>query len=427
MLNKNGVDNHLISSFVNRDISTINKWTSRFNEAIELHDKKRPGHPVKFKPDVQFKTIYFYCKRNPLAGFNRFTLRDAASYLKQHKEQLGCGMSHATIWRILKNHSLQPHLNKYFLSITDPNFFPKMNHITGVYLNPPEYLFCYDECPGIQALRPLCPDLAVDRNTPNYLDFQYQRNGTVDLLAFLRVKTGTVFGRCCDNHNRHSLISVFKEHVSLHPRDVQLHYIMDNLNTHFHHDFCSTVADLCNVKYQPLKRGDERRQWLQNDDKRIVVHFTPFHGSWLNMIEIWFGILNQKSIKYRRFPDTDILKKIILDFIDTWNNYYAHPFNWTYKGENLHEHAVSRFNKVLLTESDQMDVSFLNNQLLLMSNISQLFPSIVKTKQWQQFKELIGLKNDYISAIIDNSDKIRIKPKAQQNLVNIVKILNCQI
>ena len=180
------------------------------------------------------------------------------------------------------------------------------------------------------------------------------------------------------------------------------------------------------MKYEPLKYGVERRQWLQKDDKRIVVHFTPFHGSWLNMIEIWFGILNQKSLKYRRFPDTDILKETILDFINTWNKYYAHPFNWKYKGKDLHKNAVSRFNKVLLIESNQMDISFLNKQFLLMSNISQLFPSIVKTKQWNQLKELIVLKNDYITAIIDNSNKEKIKPKAQQNLENITKILNCQ-
>jgi len=426
VLNQKGIDKHLISSFLDRDISTINKWTSRFDEAIELNDKKRPGHPVKFKEDVQFKTIYFYCKRNPLPGLSHFTLRDAATYLKQNNEEIGCEMSHSTIWRILRSHSLKPHLNKYFLNITDPDFFPKMNHITGVYLDPPEYLFSFDECPGIQALRSLCPDLPVDKSTPNYRDFQYERNGTVDLLAFLRVKTGNIFGRCCDNHNRHSLISVFKEHVSLQPKDVQLHYIMDNLNTHFHDDFCTAVADLCNMKYDPLNPGVERRQWLQKDDKRIVVHFTPFHGSWLNMIEIWFGILNQKSIKYRRFPNTDILKKIILDFINTWNKYYAHPFNWKYKGEGLHENAVSRFNKVLLIESNQMDVSFLNNQFLLMSNIFQLFPSIVRTKQWNQLKQLIVLKNDYITAIIDNSNKVKIKPKAQQNLENITKILNCQ-
>jgi len=202
---------------------------------------------------------------------------------------------------------------------------------------------------------------------------------------------------------------------------------MDNLNTHFHNDFCNVVADLSDIKYEPLKYGVDRRQWLQKDDKRIVIHFTPFHGSWLNMIEIWFGILNQKSLKPRRFYNIDILKEIIIDFIDTWNKYYAHPFNWKYKGDGLHEKAVSRFNKVLLIESEQMDISFLNKQLLLMSNISQQFPSIVKTKQWNQLKELIVLKNKYIKAIINSSNKKRIKPEAQQNLENIAKILNCQI
>jgi hypothetical protein len=63
-------------------------------------------------------------------------------------------------------------------------------------------------------------------------------------------------------------------------------YIMDNLNTHFNDEFCKAVAELSNVTYDPLKTGFERRQWLQRENKRIVIHFTPFHGSWLNMIEI---------------------------------------------------------------------------------------------------------------------------------------------
>ena len=426
VLNQIGINKHQISGFLKRDISTITRWTTRFQKAIELNDKNRPGRPANFKEDIRLKTISFYCQTSPLPGLSHFSLRDAAKYLKEHNEILGCELSHSTISRFLKSHSLKPHLNKYFLSITDADFFPKMQHIIDVYLNPPEYLFCFDECPGIQALMPTCPDLPVDKNVPNYIDFLYKRNGTVNLLAFLQVKTGNIFGRCSDNHNRHTLISVFKQHISLQPSHVQLHYIMDNLNTHFHNDFCKVVAQLSNIKYTPLKNGVQRREWLQNDNKRIVIHFTPFHGSWLNMIEIWFGILNQKSIKPRRFDNVDTLKEIIMNFIDTWNQYFAHPFTWKYKGDGLHEKAVSRFNKVLLIKSKQMDISFLNKQLLLMSNICQQYPSIIKTKQWNQLKELITLKKEYLTGVINSSNKKRIKPEVRQNLDNVIKILNCQ-
>lgn len=376
--------------------------------------------------DVQLKTVAFYCQTTPLPGISRLSLRDAALYLEQHQEILGCSISHSTIRRFLQNHSLRPHLNKYFLTITDPEFFPKMQHIIKLYLNQPGYLFCYDECPGIQALMPLCPDLPVDENVPHYRDFLYTRNGTTDLMAFLRVKNGNVFGRCNDNHNRHTLISSFEQHVRMQPSDAQLHYIMDNLNTHFHHDFCEAVARLSKVKYSPLETGSQRREWLQKDDKRIVIHFTPFHGSWLNMVEIWFGILKQKCIKQGVFDSVEILQSTILDFIDTWNRYFAHPFTWKYKGDGLYEKAISRFNKLLLIETPQMDISFLNKQLLLMANIAKDYYKILQTKQWIQLRELLMLKKEYLQNIIMNSSKERKKKLTWQNLMNLNKILNCQ-
>lgn len=77
--------------------------------------------------------------------------------------------------------------------------------------------------------------------------------------------------------------------------DVELHYIFDNYNTHYHDNFCKTVAKLSGVKYKPLKTGKERQsRSVGAEDKRVVIHFLPFHGSWLNMIEIWFGLLKNK-------------------------------------------------------------------------------------------------------------------------------------
>ena len=407
VLNHYGVPCLTIARFVNRHINTIRKWISRFETGDGLQDKQRSGRPAVFTESIQLKTIAFYCQVSPLPGCNAWSLRWAEQYLKDNSEILGCSMSHSTIQRILKNHALRPHLHKYFLSITDPDFFPKMEHIIDLYLNQPEYLFNFDECTGLQAKAPLCPDLPAGPDKKKYEEFEYKRNGTTDLMAFLNPKTGKVFGRCTTNHNTQTLSSVFKEHVNSLPADAQIHYIMDNLNTHFNNDFCHTVADLSNLTYRPLKTGMERRQWLQSDNKRIVIHFLPFHGSWLNMIEIWFGILNKKCLKYQAFHSVNDLQEIIMQFIETWNDFYAHPFTWKYTGHGLHEKAVSRFNKLLLIESKQMDIKFLTKQLLLMFNIAKTYPKIVQTKQWLQLEELFSEKKDYIKSIINGAIKLK--------------------
>jgi transposase len=227
------------------------------------------------------------------------------------------------------------------------------------------------------------------------------------------------------SQNMNSLfVRVFKEHVNTLPSDAPLHYIMDNLNTHFNDDFCKAVAELSGVTYNPLKTGIERRQWLRNENKRIVIHFTPFHGSWLNMIEIWFGILNKKCLKHQAFQSVPILQEIIEEFIETWNNFFAHPFTWTYTGEGLYEKAITRFNKLLLIKSKQMDIikskqmdiKFLTKQLLLMFNITKTYYKKVRTKVWKQLHDLITDRKDYINSIISSATKERQIAKAQMAL-----------
>jgi len=415
-LNHFGVHPRTIAWFMNRHISTVNRWVLRLRDGKGICDQKRSGRPRIYTDATQLKTIAFYCQISPLPGCNSWSLRWAEKYLKKHDEILGCSMSHSTIQRILKNHALRPHLHKYFLTITDPDFFPKMQHCIDLYLKPPEYLFNFDECTGIQAKCPLAPDLPVSADRPRLEEFEYRRNGTRDLMAFLNPKTGEVFGKCTQNHNTQTLVRVFKEHVRTLPSHAQIHYIMDNLNTHLHNDFCAAVAELSGVTYAPIEPGAERRKWLQKDDKRIVVHFVPFHGSWLNMIEIWFGILQKKCLKHQSFASVQILKEVMEEFIETWNQYFAHPFTWKYTGEGLHEKAVNRFNKLLLIESKQADITSLTKQLLLMCNIAKNYHKKVHKNVWDQLRNLFLEKKGYINSIVGAATKERQISKAQNAL-----------
>jgi hypothetical protein len=305
-----------------------------------------------------------------------------------------------------------------------------MDHILALYLSPPEYLFNFDESTAIKARSPAAPDLPVQAGAPRLEEFEYDRHGTTDLLAFLRPKTGEIFARCTPNHTSQTLIGVFEQHVRTLPSDAELHYIMDNLTTHFTHEFCQRVAEWSGETYRPLPTGKQRRQWLQ----------STFHGSWLNMVEIWFGILHKRCLQGQAFDSVPHLQEIIVQFVETWNQYFAHPFTWKYTGEGLQEKAVRRFNKLLLIESAQMGVKFLTKQLLLMANIMESSKTQKTTAELKRLYDLMGAKRDYVRHIMTHDTTDRQKKKVDDALDRLnallmqayapeaqtIEIINCQ-
>ena len=67
--------------------------------------------------------------------------------------------------------------------------------------------------------------------------------------------------------------------------------------------------------------------WLARNP-RITLHFTPTCGSWLNMVEIFFGIITRQAIRRGTFTSVRDLITKIQAFIDSWNE-RCHPFTWT--------------------------------------------------------------------------------------------------
>jgi transposase len=398
------------------DTSTVRRWCKRSEESTQLNDHLRSGRPAIYAEEQQARMIAFYCQIAPLPGCHGWTLRWAEKHLRDHPELLCIRPSRSTLQRALRKQHLRPHLRKYFLQITDPDFFPKMEHLISLYLRAPKYLFCFDECPGIQALKRCDPSQAptVEANPIHYKGFDYRRNGTVDLMAFLRVGTGEIFGRCTSNHTTQTLCRIFREHVEAQPENETLHYIMDNLSPHYNDEFCAAVAELSGVKYEPLATGEERRAWLQEESKRIVVHFTPFHGSWLNMVEIWFGISGQKCLRDGDFESVEALIAHIEAFLETWNDAYAHPFNWTYRGYGLHDKVVERFNRVLEAENPEMESGYLRKQLKLIGNLIANYRHEVSGKAWKRLQELVVEKKSYLEDIITTEPKPLKKGWAQE-------------
>jgi transposase len=397
-----GVSPRLCVWYVGCSLSTVRRWSVAVQEAKQLLDKPRRGRQPVFDEALQLKLIGFYCQ-SPLSGCARWSISWAASYLNKHLQILGRSISKSTIHRTLRRHSLRPHLLRYFLHISDPDFFAKMEHLIELYIKPPRHLFCLDECNGIQALQRLA--LPIVSNNGTRLESEYKRRGTRDFIGILEVATGEVFGHCTPNHLKETVAEVFSEHVAQQPAEAVLHYICDNLAAHSTEVLCEAVAELSGVSCPRLKTAEKRRRWLQSEEKRIIVHFTPYHGSWLNLIEIWFAILHTKCLKARSFDSVEQLSEAILCFRDTWNEHFAHPFKWAYRGEGLAEKVVRRFCQWLTLEADSLTQKFLHKQLRLLLNLARDYWPQVPQTLWQNLQHGLADHENYLQRCIDGSQE----------------------
>ena len=419
---ENGMSTVAVSHYIGCAIHTVKRWEDR----NDIYDLPRSGRPLIYGEDRQLKVIGFYCQSQPLPECGRWTLRMAAAYLNAHSERTDLAVSKSTIFRILQSHNLKPHRSKYFLHISDPDFFPKMEHIVALYLNPPKNLFCFDECPGIQILQRLVPDLRTDEMKIRLEEFEYIRHGTTDLFACLEVGTGKVFSECHACHDAKTLVEFMEKHFLTIPENESTHYILDNLNTHCCYEICVLVAKHSAIDCPPEKELDtmkKRRNWLSGEEKRIVFHFTPFHGSWLNMIEIWFGIIGAKCLN-ESFASPDEMRDAIMAFTnELWNNLMAHPFNWKYDGEGLHEKAVARFTQNLKSKNVvKMELRVLTKQLCLMKNLFCQYRNLISEKCWNDFWKSFPNKISDFKRIIEDEPGAQRKKKALIALEELTSI-----
>jgi transposase len=223
------------------------------------------------------------------------------------------GISFATVARIWRKWNLQPWRVETFKFSTDPELDAKIRDVVGLYLAPPDkaVVVCVDEKSQVQALDRTAPILPLRPGIPAKQTHDYVRHGTTTLFAALEVATGKVTDACYDRHTNVEFLAFLKQVARAYPR-VKLHVVADNYATHKH----------------PAVKA-----WLAKNP-RVTMHFTPTSGSWLNMVEIFFGIITRQAIRRGTFTSVKQLITAIETFIDGWND-RCEPFVWTKNADYL--------------------------------------------------------------------------------------------
>ena len=223
-------------------------------------------------------------------------------------------VSAATVARAWRAYGVQPWRAESFRFSTDPELVGKVTDVVGLYLAPPEnaIVLCVDEKSQIQALDRTEPILPMQPHLIERRSHDYIRHGTSTLFAALDIATGQVTAALKPRHRRQEFLAFLKQVARAYPGPAELHLVMDNYAAH---------------------KTPEVRAWLEANP-RISVHFTPTHASWMNLVEVWFGIVERQAIRRGTFTSVKDLNAKIRTFIDGWNE-RSHPFVWTKTAEQV--------------------------------------------------------------------------------------------
>jgi len=333
--------------------------------AIEdvLSDALRGGSSGKFTAEQVTHVLAVACEPAEQSGrpIDAWTGRELAD--EMIRRGIVASISTSQVNRYLAEAALQPQRSKYWLNTTekDPQLFEQQVQVVcQCYREAPELYFQHhthtvsvDEMTGVQALERNAKTIPMKPGQPVRIEFEYTRHGTLCLIGNWHVVLGQMIAPTIRQTRTEEDFCWHIHHtVSTDPK-VGWVFVVDNLNTHCSESLVRYVARLEGIDPSTLGQKDKsgilksmptRQAFLSARTHRIRFVYLPKHTSWLNQIEIVFGIVTRRALRRGNFKSTEALKERLLDFIDYFNRTFAKPFRWTYTGRPVTAVTVKRPN-----------------------------------------------------------------------------------
>jgi transposase len=323
--------------------------------AIEatLADEPRPGAPAKFSPEPVTQILAVACEPpeksgRPITHWTAHELTDEVI-----RRGIVASISPSPVSRYLREAALQPHKSRYWLNTTEKDparFEAQVKAVCDTYRAASQreriegtHTVCVDEMTGLQALERIAPGKAMIAGKCQLIEFEYERPGTLCLIGNFVVTTGELLRPTIGaTRTEADFAGHIERTVAADPEGSWI-FVVDNLNIPCSEGLVKLVAQACEVRTDLGKKGARgvlksvasRQAFLSESGHRIRFVYLPKHSSWLNQIEVVFGVIARKVIRRGSFTSVSDLRAKVLNFITYFNRVFAKPFRWTYTGRPL--------------------------------------------------------------------------------------------
>jgi transposase len=298
-----------------------------------LADLPGRGRRPVMTPQARAWVVSLACQKPKDLGYAQelWTTRLLAEHIRKHCVAAGyrslSKLGRGTVSKILSANQVRPHKIQYYLERRDPEFDAKMVQVLHVYNEvaiwrekgapPPDLVavLSYDEKPGIQAIQNTAPDLppVPGKHATIGRDHEYIRHGTLSLLAGIDLLSGEVLGLVRPRHRSAEFIEFLKLADGHYPAGARIRVVLDNHSAHV---------------------SKQTRSFLATLPNRFEFTFTPKHGSWLNLIESFFGKMAKTLLRGIRVASANELKARIDLYLKEVNEAPV-VYRWKYKPETL--------------------------------------------------------------------------------------------
>lgn len=299
-------------------VATIERVRQRFVEeglqqALVPH-KTRRKYQHLMDGNQEAHLVALAC-RQPPTGYRQWSLRLLASEMVRLEHI--AAVSHATVRNVMQANELKPWLKEEWCIPPKQNaeFVYHMEDVLEVYQRPEDVRFpliCFDETP-VQLISETRQSISAKPGQLERYDYEYRREGTANLFMFFAPLLNWRHVKVTQRRTKMDWATCIDELVHQHfPNAERCVLVEDQLNTH-------NPAALYEA-FEPAKA----RSILD----RLELHFTPKHGSWLNMAEIEFSVLSRQCLR-GHIPNREILASEVLAW-ETERNSSKATVDWRF-------------------------------------------------------------------------------------------------